>query len=139
MRKATNILDREKCLLCDRWVAKHHKRKDGTWSYMALCGTHNREKYGMPIKPLPWSRGIRFPNNECSRCGWEGPCDRHRLNRYAEGSGYVEGYVVILCPNCHRLEHMKEPGKPITAIGKIVYESELGGSLSRSEKEGCTS
>lgn len=43
----------------------------------------------------------RFKNDKCERCGWnEHKCDRHRK---IPELGYVDGNVVILCPNCHRL------------------------------------
>lgn len=43
----------------------------------------------------------RMQNKRCEKCGWDKAyCDRHRLDHKL---GYVEGNVIILCPNCHRL------------------------------------
>jgi hypothetical protein len=43
-----------------------------------------------------------IPNPKCERCGWaEAPCDRHKIN---PSLGYIKENVIILCPNCHRLE-----------------------------------
>lgn len=44
----------------------------------------------------------RKDNKKCERCGWnEGPCDRHRV---IPSLGYIDSNIIILCPNCHRLE-----------------------------------
>lgn len=43
-------------------------------------------------------------NKKCEACGWDkAPCDRHRKNARA---GYYRENVMVLCPNCHRLESM---------------------------------
>ena len=43
--------------------------------------------------------------NACERCGWnKSYCDRHRLKH---GAKYTKENVIILCPNCHRIEHQK--------------------------------
>ena len=40
----------------------------------------------------------------CERCGWDkAPIDRHRVE---PERGYVPENLKLLCPNCHRLEHM---------------------------------
>ena len=79
-----------------------------------LCSKHHRLKYGMTCKPRPsnWhnKRGRKMEKavlgvskQPCSRCGWNASyCDRHRL---VPSVGYVEGNVIPLCPNCHRVEH----------------------------------
>jgi hypothetical protein len=46
----------------------------------------------------------QIDNTSCSRCGWDrAPCDRHRVD---PTKGYVRENVKVLCPNCHRLEHL---------------------------------
>lgn len=49
-----------------------------------------------------------IPAIKCSLCGWEGPCDRHRIKMGCEGGKYVEGNIIVLCPNCHRLVHLNK-------------------------------
>jgi len=45
-------------------------------------------------------RSHRIENTRCSECGWQGPCQRHRLN---PEEGYTKENMVILCPNDHAL------------------------------------
>ena len=82
-----------------------HRR--GKNSYRTVCCTHHKKKYGMKTgSGYASSRYNTIPNNKCSRCGWEGPCDRHRI---AKGP-YAKENVITLCPNCHRIEHWTEKG-----------------------------
>ena len=41
----------------------------------------------------------------CWHCGWDGPCDIHRIKSGSQGGQYEDKNVVVLCPNCHRLVH----------------------------------
>jgi hypothetical protein len=45
-------------------------------------------------------------NSPCSICGWDkAHCDMHRIINGKDGGKYEKGNIVILCPNCHRIEH----------------------------------
>lgn len=69
-----------------------------------FCKTHRYiKKYSRRHKEDLAKR--QFPAKKCVLCGWEGPCDRHRMVLGRDGGRYVEGNVAILCPNCHRLLH----------------------------------
>ena len=66
-----------------------------------FCNKHHRIRFGVEEFPVNLNMKRNLDNTKCKRCGWsEGPCDRHRL---IPEKGYVEGNVVSLCPNCHRL------------------------------------
>ncbi len=47
--------------------------------------------------------------NHCSKSGWnKDASDIHRIIPSSQGGLYVEGNVVVLCPNCHRLAKNKK-------------------------------
>ena len=55
-------------------------------------------------------RRSQLDNSKCSRCGWDKAyCDRHRID---PTKGYTPENVAILCPNCHRLEHISNGAVP---------------------------
>ena len=76
----------------------------GTTRYDKWCEYHHRLRYaenGSDIYKTMADK-FRIDNSICSVCGWnKAPCDRHRINPDA---GYYEENVIVLCPNCHRLE-----------------------------------
>ena len=43
--------------------------------------------------------------DRCVACGWEGPCDLHRIVPGKKNGKYTSGNTLELCPNCHRLAH----------------------------------
>lgn len=54
-----------------------------------------------------WSKAvIRHYGNKCERCNWDrARCDaHHRVHRSAGGQNTIANGIV-LCPNCHRIEH----------------------------------
>jgi hypothetical protein len=70
-----------------------------------LCCTHRKKKYEIVRWNEPNSAKESGEFNECSRCGWEGPCDVHRIKPGSLGGKYSKTNVASLCPNCHRLFH----------------------------------
>jgi hypothetical protein len=81
---------------CNELVTTIGSNKPREW-----CIKHFRRSLGGHIQA-----GVRnFPARKCILCGWEGPCDKHRMVMGKDGGVYIEGNVVILCPNCHRLLH----------------------------------
>lgn len=92
----------------------------GNGKLRLLCHSHHRKRYGMSIRGTHYGgrKGMEkvkyegktweISKQSCSKCGWsESYVDRHRIDKK---KGYVDGNVVPLCPNCHRVETMKEMG-----------------------------
>ena len=68
----------------------------GNGRYRSVCGTHHRGK-----------RSI-IDTDRCAICGWDkARCDKHRIVWGCNGGKYTKGNVVSLCPNCHRLIHLR--------------------------------
>lgn len=89
------ICERENC---DN-VARINKRINNKIIRGRLCEKHHREKH--PRTPNYWKWKGYFI--KCSICGWDGPCDRHRIE---EQGAYTKLNVISVCPNCHRLVHL---------------------------------
>lgn len=51
---------------------------------------------------------IKRYGNKCQNCGWnEASCDvHHRVPRSSGGENTIDN-AVVLCPNCHRVEHSR--------------------------------
>lgn len=80
---------------CKRVVRNKGRDKNGERKYDVVCDKHHRQK-GNSLKIE------NCPNEKCERCGWnKAYCDRHRIKPEL---GYIKSNVIILCPNCHRLE-----------------------------------
>ena len=58
-----------------------------------------------------WAKAaIRKFGNKCERCGWSAArCDVHHKNPKAEGGLHTLSNAVVICPNCHRVEHEGAP------------------------------
>ncbi len=54
-----------------------------------------------------WTEAVkRHCGDICQRCGWhEAPCDVHHLVKKSLGGKNVISNGIVLCPNCHRIEH----------------------------------
>jgi hypothetical protein len=84
-----------------------NKRPNGKVYRRPLCSTHKRKKYNK----LANNRRERIDKfkkqngNSCKLCGWIGPCDVHRIVPGAQGGWYTAGNMILICPNCHRLQH----------------------------------
>jgi hypothetical protein len=105
-------MERPKCSMvnCNNLAMQHRKREDGTMIYRKLCTTHHCRKYKMPVGSQEKRRGLSgfrdIERSKCVICGWDkAECDRHRIVFGADGGLYVEGNVISVCPNCHRLIH----------------------------------
>lgn len=95
------------CLNKDR--AQIKRRSDGPWndgkSYVISSGEHcYKTRHG-------WARAaIKHYGNRCERCGWnQARCDVHHRNRKALGGTHTLANAIVLCPNCHRVEHQQYP------------------------------
>ena len=72
-------------------------RRYGIKRYSRYCAKHSAmDKKGLDLDT---------PINKCTICGWDGPCDTHRIIPGKDGGKYVKGNVISICPNCHRLIH----------------------------------
>lgn len=84
------------------------RKKDGTFKYDRLCTRHHREKYKMKISGRKYS-GTELDGltrKPCQKCGWNKSfCDLHRVINGKDGGKYEINNIIILCPNCHRIEH----------------------------------
>lgn len=84
---------------CDR-PARNKGFRNGKQRWGNRCEKHHSLLGGGPTKAA--SKALK--EEPCSRCGWgEAPCDRHRMDKT---KGYTKENVKVLCPNCHRLEHL---------------------------------
>lgn len=54
-----------------------------------------------------WAKAaIRHYGNKCQRCGWDkARCDVHHREAKAQGGLHTIRNAIVLCPNCHRVEH----------------------------------
>ena len=93
---ALNSNFRHLCLIkgCERF--QHNKGKN--WGESPFCKVHHCLSRDELNKI--------YPMGKCSMCGWDGPCDIHRLIPGEIGGKYHPLNVKIICPNCHRLQAM---------------------------------
>ncbi|WP_448043753.1 HNH endonuclease [Bradyrhizobium liaoningense] len=54
-----------------------------------------------------WAKAaVRHYGNKCERCEWDAArCDVHHRKPKAKGGLHTIANAVVLCPNCHRIEH----------------------------------
>jgi hypothetical protein len=54
-----------------------------------------------------WAKAVfRAKGRACERCGWDkGRCDVHHIVHRSQGGKNSIPNGMVLCPNCHRLEH----------------------------------
>lgn len=85
--------------------AQGKRRSDGAWnegkSYAISGGAHcYKTRHG-------WAKAaILHYGNKCERCGWDAArCDVHHREPKAGGGLHTIENAVVLCPNCHRIEH----------------------------------
>jgi hypothetical protein len=93
--------ERHKCIVsgCERLQA-NKGIYNGQRRYDAYCEHHRRGRMKVEKKGK-----LKVNTNKCSRCGWEGACDKHRIVNGKDGGKYEIGNVIVVCPNCHRLIH----------------------------------
>jgi hypothetical protein len=72
------------------------------------CEAHGNEYHKRRTRAAGYWRRGEISNVVCEGCGWEGRCDRHRLD---EELGYVAGNVRVLCAGCHRKAHKEKVGQ----------------------------
>lgn len=93
------------CYLRER--NKQHLASTGPWNKGATYATKkegevyaNNKAWGTAV--------IRERGNKCEKCGWDkARCDVHHRVAKADGGLNTIENGIVLCPNCHRLEHAK--------------------------------
>lgn len=95
----------QSCGCMNKTRAQTRKRPDGAWnegkSYAIKNGEHcYKTRHG-------WAKAaIRHYGNKCERCGWaEARCDVHHRHPKAQGGLHTLANAIVLCPNCHRVDH----------------------------------
>jgi hypothetical protein len=85
-----------------RWLRKG----DRTYQYGLECKKHYALRLGHGYGEISRKKlELGITTEKCSICGWEGPCEVHRVTYGCDGGRYAKGNVVVLCPNCHTLVH----------------------------------
>ena len=93
------------CGCLRREVTATKVRAEGAWndgkSYAIQDGTRCYQTRHS------WAKAaIRHYGNKCERCGWDKAlCDVHHRIPKAKGGLHTIENAVVLCPNCHRIEH----------------------------------
>ena len=91
------------CLRSEANAAK--RRRDGVWnegmSYSVDAGLRCYKTRHA------WAKAaIRAFGNACQLCGWDkARCDVHHREAKAQGGLHTLANAIVLCPNCHRVEH----------------------------------
>lgn len=78
---------------------------NGRKRYDLYCSHHHALKYNIKLTDFGKHFAIKkkIDNRVCEKCGWkEAPCDRHKKDKTLP---YYPENVIVLCPNCHRVEH----------------------------------
>lgn len=105
---SSNTLTRKRpaiksCGCVNKIVAQ--KKIAGAWnegkSYTILQGEHcYKTRHG-------WAKAaIKHYGNKCEKCGWDrARCDAHHRILKSKGGLHTIKNAIVLCPNCHRIEH----------------------------------
>lgn len=103
---------------------------------VSSCGCYLREKRKTHLTENTWNKGKsytlkkldevfknkkawatavkRLKGDYCERCLWDkAPCDVHHVVPKELGGLNTVSNGAVLCPNCHRLEHIKLEGNKI--------------------------
>lgn len=110
-RKSKVYSENRICLIdgCSR-LGSPSKRKDGSIRRGNTCSAHRINGTRTDRKGLREELEKEF-NGSCQVCRWKGPCDLHRKIPGKDGGKYTKENVMFICPNCHRLEHIKAEEK----------------------------
>ena len=100
----------QSCGCMNKTTAQVKKAKGGSWndgkSYAIRDGEHCYKTRHA------WAKAaIRAFGNACQICGWnKARCDVHHRDPKAQGGLHILANAIVLCPNCHRVEHDKGRG-----------------------------
>ena len=117
---------------CNNVGEINKKKRSGKLYRRPICTRHRRIKYGQHPTDKDWVRKWKVKQEQkCKKCGWLGPCDIHRIIPRTSGGRYVEENIELICPNCHRLEHIKE-----IKLGNKTRRNDLIGLATVGEADG---
>lgn len=76
------------------------------WNKGKRYTRNNSETYEYRTKGS-WADAVRLKSgNSCEKCGWDkARCDVHHIVHKKDGGKNIIGNGIVLCPNCHRVEH----------------------------------
>jgi len=91
------------CLRRDANARK--RRRDGVWNDGKSYAINAGERCYKTRHS--WAKAsLRHYGNSCERCGWNAArCDVHHRHPKAKGGLHTIANAIVLCPNCHRIEH----------------------------------
>lgn len=98
------------CGCLTREAAARRRAAEGVWndgkSYAIGDGEHCYRN------TRAWSKAVlRHYGNGCMACGWDkARCDAHHRVPKSRGGLHTISNGIVLCPNCHRVEHEKGRG-----------------------------
>lgn len=98
----------QSCGCMNHTRAQEKRKTSGAWndgkSYAILSGEHCYKTRHA------WAKAaIRHYGNKCEKCGWDkARCDVHHRHAKADGGLHTLSNAVVLCPNCHRIQHESE-------------------------------
>ena len=100
---------RKRCRKCGKPAATKGYAKGRRRLYRNLCEVCRRRSRGggNGHAKRQLAAAWRLKAGCCVLCGWSGPCDHHRIVFGKDGGEYTKGNVLEVCPNCHRLIHLK--------------------------------
>jgi hypothetical protein len=81
------------------------RRKDGAWNEGKSYSIQSGQRCYKSRQS--WAKAcLRAKGNKCERCGWnQAKCDvHHKIPKAQRGLNLISNSL-ILCPNCHRVEH----------------------------------
>lgn len=98
------------CGCMNKTVAQTKKRKEGSWNEGKSYAINNGERCYKTRHA--WSKAvIRHYGNACQLCGWDkARCDAHHRVPKGQGGLHTISNGMVLCPNCHRIEHEEGRG-----------------------------
>ena len=91
------------CYLRDH--SKERLRQSSPWNKGATYQTKPNES--VFSQRGAWAKAVlRANGNSCVKCGWDkARCDVHHITPRSRGGLNTIANGVVLCPNCHRIEH----------------------------------
>lgn len=86
-------------------VKSEWHKKNASWNKGKRYQTKGNDDHYASKKA--WVNAVIFlRGNKCERCGWDkAKCDVHHKTPRSRGGKNTINNAVVICPNCHRVEH----------------------------------
>ena len=80
-------------------------KKNGAWNEGKSYAINNGERCYKTRHS--WAKAvIKTKGNRCENCGWDkARCDVHHKVKKSVGGLHIISNGLVVCPNCHRIEH----------------------------------